>query len=241
MDIAQTHSIGGSTVSRHEIRSIVPGLAVFLAAAILLVGCGPDSAGVLREIRTIDHQQRSADLLTSLGAFGREADLADRVKRYTEDVVTQAYLTAADDEERSSVLHIAAENEDGTGRYIPLLVYVMVAERDPELRLEAARPFAKLRRVSSAINRSAIVLLLGQLAEGMEYQYQREMALYCMEEFLRNACSFSIPGGERREGDMLLGPSDRVKWRVVRSDPQVVWKWWKAEGAAQAKSGKFGS
>ncbi len=213
--------------------------AIFFCVAALQAGCALDSRGVLRELRAIEQQRKSPDFLVSLTSFARESDLADRVNRTTEDVVVQAYFGAANDAERSAVLAIAVENEDGTGRYLPLLCYVMVCEREPERRVEAAKPFARLRKVSEAISRSAIVLILGQLVEDLEQEHRRQMVLFCMEEFLRNACGYEIPGGERRERELPLVASGRATTRLVCSDPRTVYDWWKAQGEAMAKKRAF--
>jgi len=227
----------GDTIMSHRY-SLLPAVGVCLAMTVA-GGCTMKSADVLRQIDAIDAQKRSGDFLKMVTSVARFHNLADRIDEQTEDVVTQAYMQAETDEQRRSVVRIAAMNADGSGRYVPLLCYVVQSEADPRLRLAAAGGFARLKQLNRVIRRSPIVLMLGDLAEGEETPHEKERLLYFLEEFLLNVCKYPIPGAERIESPMPLDASGKPTWHVVRSEPTVVSEWWRGTGRSMALAMAF--
>jgi hypothetical protein len=165
--------------------------------------------------------------------------LTDRVRQQSEDVLTQAYMKAADESERAAVIGLADPADDGSGRFIPLLCYAMQFDQSPEVRRTAAERFAALKLLHRGVSRSAIARLIGHVAEQETEPYRRERMLYCLEEFLRNVCGYEIPGASRSESKMPLDAKGRAVTTVVRTPPEHVWAWWQSDGRRMAENGGF--
>ena len=202
-------------------------------------GCAIDSAGVLREIQAIQGQQRSGDLFKSLTSIARYSELAERVDRHSEDVVTEAYMQAGTEVQRASVVRIAQQNCKGDGRYVPLLCFVLQFDGRPENRLRAARGLGSLKNLNPAISKSTIVLLLGEALEAENAPHRSEQFAFCLEEFLRNVCAYPIPNAERVASEMRLDELGKATTQVVRSDPTVVRAWWTESGRCMARRRAF--
>lgn len=226
-------------------------LALTALAIGASIGCTLDANGVLRELKAIEGDRGSTEqpshdpdhvargFVTAALSFGRFSELAERVDKTTEDVLTEAYIRAGTDRQRRDVVRIATMNARSSARYLPLLCYVLQFDRDPGCRYAAARSFHQITAVPPFSRRSQLVRLLGQTAETEPLPHRQEMLWFCLDEFLRNACGYDIPGAQRSDRPIPMNASGSATWRAVRADPAFVRNWWESTGRAMAARGEF--
>jgi hypothetical protein len=210
-------------------------ISVFLCASW---GCQLTSQDVLEELDRIEKQRESGSSFKRATGVARGLEFADVVRSRSQEVVTQAYMMAGSEHRRKDVIALAAYGNRGSGRYVPLLCYALQFDVNPDVRMKAAQGLALPERVSDAVNKSGVVMLLGTAAVNEEVPYRAEHLWYYLEEFLIKACDYEIPGATRAASKMPLGPPGGTL-QVVRSDPRVVRSWWVEYGDAMARSGAF--
>ena len=225
--------------------------AAVALSALATSGCALNSDEVLRQIDRTEADAKSGEMLREFSALTGTARLSDRVDQESEDVVTEAYMKARTDSQRRAVLHVASfncrdrANSTAANRYIPLLCYVAEFSESPEERYIAQDALGKIKGVNSPCTRSSIVLILGNGLVREPNPNRADWCAYDLEEFLRNACRYNLPVGERKwlpplrfgKGGTWTARKDDPG--VERTDTETVKRWWSEQGRSMAESGAF--
>jgi len=170
---------------------VAGGLLVLMVAA---AGCRLDARGVLHELDRIDEDYRSGKIMRLLSSLGDQSRLAERVGRETEDVITEAYFAAPSDERRRDLLGVVSEVGTSSGRFIPLLLYVMQCESSYDLRSAAASCLVEVERLDPAVCAGCVALAMADVAEDAPLPHRREWAVLYLERFLTRGCGVELPG-----------------------------------------------
>jgi hypothetical protein len=206
-----------------------------LVSGCLLVGCQLDAQGLLRELDDIERKRESGSFLQGLSALTGPAELGDRVREQTEDTVTEAYFRAGSDERREDVLDVVGYAVTGSGRFVPLLLYVMECEDAWALRASAAAAASRVERLTADVCGDGVAIAMAEVVEAAPTPHDREWAILYLENFLERGCNAPLPG-EQVEDVMEL---PRATNRIRRRPPDVVWAWWQETGRALAERGEL--
>jgi hypothetical protein len=203
--------------------------------AVSGIGCTIDSAGLAREVAAI---RQAREATGGKGTSDRVQALAERVRHFSEDVVTQAYVKAGSREERLILLGVISRSCYGEGRFIPLLCYVIqFSEHDAE-STRAALVFSRVGELEGPFRKSSVVLVLGNRLAATKDAKPAQLYAHSLAEFLRRACSYTVPSSERVVKERPPSPGDRGVI-VTQIDTDVVRAWWVREGQALALAGHF--
>ena len=165
----------------------------------------------------------------------RSYDLGNRVRWFSEEVVTQTYISTQSPDERMAVLDIVRWSGLGDGRFLPLLFYVVQFSENPAERAAAARLMADLKQPPSPFRKSSIIWVIGEGLARESSPGAANTLAYSLNTFLRQACHYEIPDSEDVVGKApMFGniPIHVTNTEVMRS-------WWETTGRAMAAEGRF--
>jgi hypothetical protein len=193
---------------------------------VFLSGCAIDAKGLQTEVA---HLQRTGPRVN------RFHDLGQRVRCFSEETVTQAYISAESPDERIALLDIIGWSGLGDGRFFPLLFYVVQFSESSAERAAAARLMADLKEPPGPFRKSSIIWVIGEALAREEQTDAANVLAYSLKTFLQGACSYEISDSE----SVIRRAPIFGNIRIHRVDTEVMRSWWKKTGRRLTKEGRF--